>query len=326
MRSSWLAALSAVGVVSAVAGCSSSATPVAEPPAPATAGQYSPAPTMPIFASPQSGPVIPRIPGETGHSWLIDQRRAAANAVAAAAKAADSASSSSTTTTTVPVSTSTDTRTNVSPTSTTPPADFAAAYTKVTPAVGFIGMTDCKGDDWGGTGFLIAPNLVLTDDHVLRGYRSWFFVLGGHKYAGTVIGMSENQDVALIRLNRRPGATPLTLQTQSPAVGSRVAAVGYALGLGADNGTPTIASGDVSGVDRTIGNQTGMLQASFNTNHGASGGPVITPTGDVVGVVDLVVPDAQYGPQNVQLAVGAATAQRLVSKWTRQPQVQGPFC
>jgi len=324
MRSSWLAALSALGVVSAVAGCSSSAVPVAQSPAAAT-GQYSPEPIPPIFASPQAGPVIPRIPGETGHSWLIAQRQAAANAAAAAATAANTASTSSTTTTTVPVS-STNTRTAVTPTSTAPPADFAAAYTKVTPAVGFIGMTDCKGDDWGGTGFLVAPNLVLTADHVLRGYRTWFFVLGGHKYTGTVIGTSENQDVALIRLNRRPGETPLTLQTQAPAVGSRVAAVGYALGLGADNGTPTIASGDVSGVDRTIGNQTGMLQASFNTNHGASGGPVITPTGDVVGIVDLVVPDAQYGPQNVQLAIGAATAQKLVAKWTRQPQVQGPSC
>lgn len=325
MRSSWLAALSALGVVSAVAGCSSSATPVAQAPAASTAGQYSPEPTLPIFGSPQAGPVIPRIPGETGHSWLIDQRQAAANAAAAAAKAANSASTSSTTTTTAPAP-STDTRTSVTPTSTAPPADFAAAYTRVTPAVGFIGMTDCKGDGWGGTGFLIAPNLVLTDDHVLRGYRTWFFFLSGHKYLGTVIGMNENQDVALIRLNRRAAATPLTLQTQAPAVGSRVAAVGYALGLGAADGTPTIASGDVSGVDRTIGNQTGMLQASFNTNHGASGGPVITPTGDVVGMVDLVVPDAQDGPQNVQLAIGAATAQKLVTKWTRQPQVQAPFC
>ncbi len=43
-------------------------------------------------------------------------------------------------------------------------------------------------------------------------------------------------------------------------------------------------------------------------------------------MVDLAIPTPDEGPQNVMVAVGAATSAALVGQWQKHPVVQMPSC
>jgi S1-C subfamily serine protease len=76
-------------------------------------------------------------------------------------------------------------------------------------------------------------------------------------------------------------------------VGEDVVAIGNALGLG---GKPTVTTGIVSAVNRTIsdGSSTlaNLIQTDAAINPGNSGGPLLNSQGDVVGINTAKIPDA----------------------------------
>jgi hypothetical protein len=84
------------------------------------------------------------------------------------------------------------------------------------------------------------------------------------------------------------GLTALTMgSSDSLKVGDLVVAIGNALDL---QGSPTLAEGIVSRLDRTITTQeatlNGLIQTSAGISSGDSGGPLLTPDGQVVGIND----------------------------------------
>jgi S1-C subfamily serine protease len=122
-------------------------------------------------------------------------------------------------------------------------------------SVGRIEVTGHASLDWVGTGFLVAENVIMTNRHValefcarVRGrwrfqqgmsaridYVEEFGALASAEFALTsVIGVHENFDLALFRVERSSGQaltvpSPLPLATQPPSslAGHQVYAVGY---------------------------------------------------------------------------------------------------
>jgi S1-C subfamily serine protease len=76
----------------------------------------------------------------------------------------------------------------------------------------------------------------------------------------------------------------------------------------------------VSGLDRTIPigdtNRQRLVQTDASVNPGNSGGPLLTDSGDVVGLVDLGTNDAN----GLSFAVSAQVAAPLLQAWTLAPQ------
>lgn len=148
-----------------------------------------------------------------------------------------------------------------------------------------------------GSGMIVSSSgLVLTNNHVVAGATSVAVTLHGQTAAlpATVVGTDPSQDMALLRIDHPPvGLRAVTFGDSATLVpGDAVIAVGNALGLSA--GSPTVTSGIVSALGRSVSatvpttgkteTLTNMIQTDAPINPGNSGGPLVDSAGDVIGM------------------------------------------
>lgn len=158
-----------------------------------------------------------------------------------------------------------------------------------------IGAPDTQLTPMGaGTGMVLtSTGEVLTNNHVVKGaWKIQVRVPGGSSYTASVVGVDPAHDVALIQLQNASGlATINPGDSGSVSVGENVAGVGNALGRG---GSPTVANGAVTGLNRTITANdpdgtserlTGMIQTNAHIQPGDSGGALLDADGHVIGMI-----------------------------------------
>jgi S1-C subfamily serine protease len=167
-----------------------------------------------------------------------------------------------------------------------------------------------------GTGILIGPRLVATVEHVVEGSSSIALKRNGRVIGrGTVIGVDPTRDVALVRSDRPITGYEFSFATRAPLLGESVAAIGYPLGL-----PLTVTRGSVSGDGRTVPidgvNRSQLVQTDASVNPGNSGGPLISNSGAVLGLVDL----RRNGASGLAFAVSAPVAAPLIQSWRTAPQ------
>lgn len=148
-----------------------------------------------------------------------------------------------------------------------------ALFDTTSPSVVFIAI-----DKGFGSGFFVAKNLVLTNRHVVGDQKEVSLIVrGGKRSRGKVIARSTEIDLALIRTTVE--GVPLHLTPSSGVrVGSWVGAIGHGEG-----GVWTFTTGMVSNMYNRPG-QPALIQTQIPINHGNSGGPILTRTGEVVAV------------------------------------------
>ncbi len=186
-----------------------------------------------------------------------------------------------------------------------------------------------EGEEDQGTGMVITKNgLVVTNNHVIaaavNGGTITVTRTGSTKsLPATLIGTNPIDDVALIRIDNVSGLKPVTFGNSNDlVVGDAVVAIGNALGLAA--GTPTVTSGIVSALGRTVtaGSETSsetlnnMIQTDAAINPGNSGGPLLDSSGDVIGMNTAVagtLPDGTSA-QNIGFAIPDATIEALLKQ------------
>jgi S1-C subfamily serine protease len=104
-----------------------------------------------------------------------------------------------------------------------------------------------------GTGIVLTSNgEILTNNHVINGATSVSVtdIGNGKTYKATVVGYDESQDVAVLQLTGASGLTVAnTGNSSTVAVGNSVVALGNAGGV---DGTPSVATGSVTGLDQSI--------------------------------------------------------------------------
>src|SRR5712691_3571514 len=152
-----------------------------------------------------------------------------------------------------------------------------------------------------GTGFIVrSDGVIVTNCHVVEGAsKLTVFLNGGSgaKYDGRVIGADCEHDLAIVKIDATGLPTVPLGNSDALQLGQRVVAIGYALAL---DGGPTVTSGIVSSLDRTInandpgcavqtcqnGGRTyaGVIQTDAAINPGNSGGPLVNMAGQVVGI------------------------------------------
>ncbi|HZG86062.1 S1C family serine protease [Paenibacillus sp.] len=138
-----------------------------------------------------------------------------------------------------------------------------------------------------GSGFLYNDlGDVVTNAHVVAGAESVMVKLSDTSLLpGQVIGIDEEKDVALIRVDGLAGEEPLQLELDKEAeVGDAVVAFGSPLGF--DN---TVTTGIISGLDRDLDidniKYRDVYQISAPITNGNSGGPlVLEASGKVIGI------------------------------------------
>src|SRR4051812_11803345 len=109
-----------------------------------------------------------------------------------------------------------------------------------------------QGNSAAGTGMVIGPGRILTNNHVIRGATAIRVVdvNTGRKYTATVAGYSVTSDVAVLKITGPSKLRTVSLgHSTTAAVGDNVTAVGNAGGAG---GSPTISTGQITGVHKSI--------------------------------------------------------------------------
>ena len=181
-----------------------------------------------------------------------------------------------------------------------------------------------------GTGMIITKDgYVVTNNHVIAaaagGAGTITVTASGSTKAmpATLIGTSPVDDVALIKIDNVQNEPTVTLgDSNALQVGDSVVAIGNALGLAA--GTPTVTTGIVSALGRTVtaGTATSsetlnnMIQTDAAINPGNSGGPLLDSAGAVIGMDTAVagtLPDGTSA-QNIGFAIPTATIQSLLKQ------------
>jgi S1-C subfamily serine protease len=200
---------------------------------------------------------------------------------------------------------------NISGSASTPGLNLNAVSHKVEP--GMVDITSrlkLSGEVFEGTGMVLSSTgLVLTNNHVIDGATGGSLratlVDGDRTYAAQVVGWDQTQDVALLKLVGASGLKTVQVGNSSQVkLGTAVVALGNAGGQG---GTPTVTSGKITNLDRTItasdaGSGTSetlhdMFQSSAPIAPGDSGGPLANSAGQVVGM-DTAANTQNLGPGN----------------------------
>jgi S1-C subfamily serine protease len=162
-----------------------------------------------------------------------------------------------------------------------------------------------------GTGMVLSANgLVLTNNHVIKGGTrvTVTLVSNGHKYVAQVVGTDNTQDVALLKLQGASGLQTVTTgDSNNVKLGDDVVALGNAGGTG---GTPTVTSGTITELNRSIiasdaGSGTSerlthMFQTNAPIGEGDSGGALANAAGQVI---------AMNTAANTQSIGGSGTSQ-----------------
>ena len=176
-----------------------------------------------------------------------------------------------------------------------------------------------------GTGMIITSSgQVVTNNHVIAGATNITVTLYGQSSSlpAKLIGTDPTDDVALLQIENAPAnLTPVTFgKSSSLQVGDAVIAIGNALGLSLK--TPTVTSGIVSALGRTVQagsptsnaveDLTSMIQTDAAINSGNSGGPLVDSAGQVIGM-DTAVASSSAGNAPAQNIGFAIPSDRIIS-------------
>ena len=185
-----------------------------------------------------------------------------------------------------------------------------------------------QGGEAQGTGMIISSDgNVLTNNHVIAlaaaSGGTITVTCSGSTTAldATLIGRDPSNDVALIKINNASNLPTVTMaNSDKVVVGDAAVAIGNALGLAA--GTPTVTTGIVSALGRTVtasteegtGSETltNLLQTDAAINPGNSGGPLLDSAGDVIGMNTAVAGSSTGTAQNIGFAIPSNRLTSLV--------------
>ncbi|MDX6293275.1 MAG: hypothetical protein QOH50_2350 [Kribbellaceae bacterium] len=161
-------------------------------------------------------------------------------------------------------------------------AQVKAAYSRIAKVTG---VANCaRGLE--GSGFVFAPQRVMTNAHVVAGVSSPRVEIDGHSYDATVVLFDPSVDIAVLYVPKLT-ATPLVLDQGGKADASAVV-LGYPENGPFDAEPARIRSEerlrgpDIYG-DTTVTRRAFSIWASVRP--GNSGGPLLSPKGTVYGVV-----------------------------------------
>jgi S1-C subfamily serine protease len=199
---------------------------------------------------------------------------------------------------------------------------LAEAVETVLPSVVTVRTTSFGGGEGEASGVVLRrEGLILTNNHVVEGTTGVTVAFNDEVHTtpleGDVIGTAPERDLAVIRVDA-DDLVPIELARSSAL---RLGDVVIAIGFPANLGGPTVTSGIVSGLDRTIegpnGDLTGLLQTDAAINPGNSGGPLVDRSGRLVGINTAGIRSADT--ENIGFAIAIDEALPVIAEISDAP-------
>ncbi len=173
-----------------------------------------------------------------------------------------------------------------------------------------------------GSGVIIDPQgYILTNQHVVDGADKVSVVLpDGREFKGEVKGQDPRSDLAIVKINAKDLPVAVLGDSDNLKIGQWVVAIGNPFGMAMQNPEPTVTTGVISALHRTLGKNLGrgrdysdLIQTDAAINPGNSGGPLVNLKGEVVGI-NVAIFSTSGGYQGVGFAVPSNIAKRIVSR------------
>ncbi len=161
---------------------------------------------------------------------------------------------------------------------------------------------------------------IITNHHVVEGaVQVSVIVNDSDTYRGSVLGTDSIRDLAMVSIccgsfRALPFGNAATLQR-----GDEVVAIGYALGL---PGQATVTRGIVSAVRYDSTYLSDVIQTDAAINPGNSGGPMLSMSGEILGINTFGYDETQSGRpvQGLSFAISEQTVQqRIPTLWAGTP-------
>lgn len=170
-------------------------------------------------------------------------------------------------------------------------------------------LDDASGGGRGvGTGVVLTSDgEILTNAHVVEDASEVVVRFAGETEprVAKILASDAGNDLALIKVDITGLVAATFAKPGSVQIGDVVVAIGYALAL---DGGPTVTSGIVSALKRTIQTDSGALNSLIQTDaaisSGNSGGPLVNLKGEVVGINTAVARgDSESAANNIGFSI-----------------------
>jgi S1-C subfamily serine protease len=197
----------------------------------------------------------------------------------------------------------------------TPRVEVAAADLRPAPTRPAEGAPNPRAAGSSGTGFVVATDRVLTNQHVVAGCNRIFVRTADGRTLPAVppARVDESVDLALLAVPGDPGEVVTFRASPEVRRGEGVIAFGFPL-AGLLSSDPKLTRGEVNGMNG-LRNNPSHYQISAEVQPGNSGGPLLDMQGHIVGVVvsklhaQNIAKQTGDIPQNVNFAIKGSAAQ-----------------
>lgn len=181
-----------------------------------------------------------------------------------------------------------------------------------------------------GSGVIIdGRGYILTNDHVVDGADKITVTLpDGRKFDGELTGIDVRSDLAVIKITADNLPVASLGNSENLKIGQWVVAIGNPFGNILDDPQPTVTSGVISALHRSLpqtsrrdSDYSDLIQTDAAINPGNSGGPLVNLNGEVIGI-NVAIFSTSGGYQGVGFAIPVNYAKAIVDQLTQGKKIE----
>lgn len=180
-----------------------------------------------------------------------------------------------------------------------------------------------------GSGIIVSNNgYILSNCHVTgeKSTTCYITLENGYTYEGTVVWCDSDLDLSITKINASNLPFATIGDSSTIKSGETVYAIGNPIGY---EFRKTITSGIISATNRTIkleengttSYMTDLIQTDASINPGNSGGPLLSTTGEVIGVNTVKITSAE----GIGCAVPANVVKPVIDKFITENKFDEPY-